>query len=62
MKLIIEKSDRIYIYREDKDHFKHAEKCREDRGLKKIDFIFDEECDTNYMPDNTYIVLKIKNE
>lgn len=59
MKLIIEKSDSIYVYREDEEHFKNAEKSRKRRRLKRIKFGFDEECNTSYMSDNSYVVVDI---
>lgn len=59
MRIIIQKSDgNVYVYRESEESFKNNEPNRIDDGLQRIQFTtFDNDCDTKYMPDNSYCVV-----
>ena len=60
MKLILEKSDRIYLYIEQEGHHEIVEPDRA-RTLNKCGpEVLKNTCDLTFLPDNTYIVFDIK--
>jgi hypothetical protein len=59
VKLIIQKTDRVYASIESNKHFKEAEKHRQ--NLRRLDpKVLDDECDLSYYGDNFYIVIPVK--
>ena len=58
MRLIVEKNNgQIYVYRETEFQFKKQKRSEDNRVTLEH---FAHDCDTNYMPDNSYLEVKIK--
>lgn len=55
MKLIIENSDRVYVYQESEAHHRKAEKLR--HNLERLDpDVLKDDCDLSHFP-NSYMVI-----